>query len=130
MHLHDMRRRDLEQVTGKYNHQDWSLGDYNDVFKIVILVITGYLLLNDTIILIQSCYRRSEESSGGELIKSSISVLLHTLLIFNIERAIDDVIVEESFWSLQSWVSLLMWTRIIMQNLGDIEAMSWLIGLI
>lgn len=31
---------------------------------------------------------------------------------------------------MQSWVALLIWTRLILTNLGDIEVMSWLIGLI
>mmetsp|Transcript_6175 Transcript_6175/g.7387 ORF Transcript_6175/g.7387 Transcript_6175/m.7387 type:complete len:102 (+) Transcript_6175:181-486(+) len=51
-------------------------------------------------------------------------------MIFSLYEAVDDNIETPEFWTMQSWIALLVWTRLIMTNLGDIEAMSWLIGLI
>ena len=56
MRLHDLRRENISAALGQQiETEDWSLGDYNDGFKLAILIITVYLVIDDFTILIQSC---------------------------------------------------------------------------
>jgi len=97
----------------------------------VLFVVTVYLLCNDmTIATSNFCRKNVDQSTSEQNFKTVISVFLHGLMIFSLYEANDEKIQTSEFWTMISWVALLVWMRLIMSNLGDIERMSWLIGLI
>ena len=101
--------------------QPWNFGELNDLMKLLLFILTLYLLLYDLKVFLSSialCSRGENKSIGSVI--AFVGIFLHLHVLVSIASADDLAIVDIDFWRNQTWVAFAVWFRVIVTYLGEI----------